>query len=120
MPAPNDPANDHRDLRHDGIAHRVHQLRAAANDSALFRVAPDHEPADVLEKNDRQIRLITIHHEARCFIRAIGINNAAHLDSFLLGPDLHALVGNDSDRPSIDPRIGSNERFAVIGLVFIH
>jgi len=54
-------------------------------------VAPDHKPTDVLEKNDRQIRLITIHHKARCFVRAIGINNAAHLNSLLFGPDLDAL-----------------------------
>ena len=44
-------AADHdRDLGHDGIADRVDQLRAAANDAALFRVAADHEAGDVLEK----------------------------------------------------------------------
>src|SRR3954471_1047580 len=46
-------ANDNSDLRHDRIAHRVHELRAATDDPALFGIATDHEPADVLEKNDR-------------------------------------------------------------------
>ncbi len=112
-------SHDHRDLRHNGIAHHVHQLGAAANDSAFFCVATDHEPADVLEKNDRQIRLVAVHDEARCFVRAVGINDTAHLDSFLFGPDLHALVGNNSHGPAIDTGIRGHERFAVIGLVFV-
>ena len=64
-----------------------------------FRVATDHESGDVLEKNDRQIRLIAVHDEPRCFVGAIGINDAAHLNSFLFRPDLHALVGDNSHRP---------------------
>jgi len=76
-------------------------------------------PLTSWKKKDRQIRLVAVHDEARCFVRAVGINDTAHLDSFLFGPDLHALVGNNSHGPAIDTGIRGHERFAVIGLVFI-
>ena len=81
-----------------GIADRVNQLRAAANDPALFRVASDHEAGDVLEKNDRQSGLVAIHDEARRFVRAVGIDDAAHLNAFLFRAHLVTLVGDDPDR----------------------
>ena len=112
-------ADHDRDFRHDRIADRIDQLRAAPNDAALFRVAPDHEAGYVLEKNDRQSGLIAIHDEPRGFVGAVGINDAAHLDARFFRAHLMALIGDDPDRMAADPRIGGDERLAVVGLVFI-
>src|SRR5438045_7592720 len=84
------PYND-RDLRHCGIADRVHQLCTTANDPALFRVAHDHKPGDILEKYDGHTALITIDDKTRSSVGTLGINNAAHLNLLLLRPHLHTL-----------------------------
>ena len=47
------------------------------------------------------------------------INHAAHLDAFLFRAHLLALAGDDADRASADARVGGDERFAVVGFVFI-
>src|SRR6266542_2142321 len=94
-----------RDLGHDGIADRVHQLRTAANDPALFRIAAYHESGNILEKDDGQVCLIAVHDKTRCLICAIGINDATHLNSLLFGPDLQTLVSNNSDRAPVNARV---------------
>ena len=63
--------------------------------------------------------MIAIHDEARGFVGAVGVNDAAHLDAGFLGADLMALIGDDADRMAADAGVGGDERFAVIGLVFI-
>ena len=112
-------ADDDGDFRHGGVADRVDQLRAAADDPALFRIAADHEAGHILEENDRQPGLIAVHDEARGLVGAVGINDAAHLDAGLLRAHLVALVGDDADRMAADARVGRDERFAVVGFVFV-
>src|SRR2546430_5430434 len=113
-------ATDHdRNFRHDGITDRIHQLRAATDDSTLLRSFSHHESSHILEKKDWQSGLITIHHEARGFVGAIRINDAAHLDPFRLGAHLQALAGNDANRATADSRISCYQSLAVISFVFI-
>ena len=63
--------------------------------------------------------MVAIHHEPRGFVGAVGINYAAHLNSFLLSPDLDALIGHDPDRPAGDARVSGHQRFTVIGFGFV-
>src|SRR4029077_7419636 len=90
-------ATDHnRNFRHNGITNRIHQLRATADDSTLLRSFSYHKSSHILEEKDRQSSLITIHHETRGFVRAVRINDAAHLDSFRLSAHLQALAGDNT------------------------
>src|SRR4029077_9880153 len=114
------PADNDGDLGHNGIADRVYQLRTAAYDSALFCVATYHESGNILEKDDGQACLITVHDKARCLICAIGINDATHLNSLLFGPDLQTLVSNDSHWASVNARVGGYDCLTIVGLIFVH
>src|SRR5207249_6578527 len=88
--------------------------------SALFRIAPYHETSDILEKDNRQACLIAVHYKTRRLISAVRINDAAHLNSLFLGPDLQTLVGNDPYGSPIDARVRSYDSLAIVGLVFVH
>src|SRR3989344_3678692 len=56
-------SDDDGDLWDDAVADRVDQLRAAADDPGMFRLPPDHESLHVLKENDRNARLVAVHHE---------------------------------------------------------
>jgi hypothetical protein len=63
--------------------------------------------------------LIAIHHEPRCFIGAIGVNDAAHLDAFFFSPHLQALICNNADCAPANAGIRGHDCFAVIGFIFV-
>src|SRR5438046_10666693 len=107
-------ATDHdRDFRHNGITDRIHQLRAAADNSTLLRSFSHHESSHVLEKKNWQSGMITIHHEARGFVGAVRINDADHLDHFRLRAHLQTLAGDNTDRASADSRLSYDQGIAI-------
>ena len=112
-------ADDHGELRHGGVAHRVHQFRAAADDAALLGVLPNHEALHILKKDQRQPRLVAVEDKPRRLVRAVGIDHARHLQARRLRLHAHALVRHDAHRAAADPRIHAHEGFAVVGLVFL-
>lgn len=111
--------NDERKLRHHGIRDRTHHLRAILDDAAMLRPGSHHEARDILQKDERNPLLVTVHHEARRFIRRIRINHAAHLHLAFCRLHHRPLVCNDADGPSIYSRIAGDDRFAIIGFVVV-
>ena len=116
-------ADDHGDLRHDRVRHRIHHLRASLDDAAPLRIAADHESIDIMEKNQRDQVLVAIHDEAGGFFRGFGIDDAAELNAlvaFVIGLlRVQFLIGDDSNGKTSDPAVAADKCLAVLGLVFI-
>ena len=54
VPRPRRMVYREHDFRHDCSCHRLDKPSTRSNDSRVFRLRPDHEPADVLHKQDRE------------------------------------------------------------------
>ena len=63
--------------------------------------------------------MIAIHDKTRGLVGAVGINDAAHLNTFLLGADLQSLIRDNADGMSPEPRVDSHNCLAVVCFVFI-
>src|SRR5206468_47912 len=95
-------ADHHCNFWHNRITDRVNQFRAVTNNPTLLSVLTDHEPGDVLKENDRQSGLVAVHDEPRGLVGAVGVNHAAHLDSFFFGAHLQTLIRDDANCATAD------------------
>ena len=92
-------ADDDGELRHRGVRHRRHELRAVARDAAGLVLLADHEAGDVLQEDERHAPLAAELDEVRALLRRLG--------------EEHAVVGEDPDRDALDAREPADERLAV-------
>ena len=99
MPAPNEPPDDDRELRHLRARDRHHELGAVAGDAAGLVLLADHEAGDVLQEDERDAPLARELDEVRALLRALGEEDA--------------VVREDPDREALDVRPAADERLAV-------
>src|SRR5262249_40775669 len=113
------PADDDSQFRHDRITDDVHKLGPGANDPSLLGLFADHESLDILKKDDRYARLIAVHHEAGSFVGCVWIDHAADLEFAGGGTTAMFLIGDNADGVATDFSVGSDQREAVFGFVFL-
>ena len=87
-------AGDDGDQRHRGLGVGVDQLRAAADDAVPLLVGAGQEAGHVHEGQHRDVERVAGAHEARGLLRRVDVEGAR---------ELHRLVGDDADRPALDP-----------------
>ncbi len=116
-------ANNHHNLRHDGVRNRIHHFCARLDDAAPFGVAPNHEAVYVVEKDERDQALVAVHDEASGLLGGLGVNNAAELDAlvaFMVSlVRVKFLIGNNADGEASDASIPADQRFPILGLVLV-
>ncbi len=92
-------ADQDGELRDFGTRHRSHELGAVLGDPGLLVLAPNHEPADVLEEDQRNATL------------AGELDEMGALERRLAEQD--AVVGQDPDRIASDVREAAHQRLAI-------
>ena len=98
-------ADDHGELGHLRTGHGGDHLRAIACNAFVLVFATDHEAADVLQKEQRNLALAAQFDEVR------------GLECRLRKED--AVIGDDADRHAVDARKAGDKRRAVAGLPFV-
>ena len=116
-------ADDHGDLWHHRIRHRIHHLGPSFDNPAPLRIASHHEAVDIVEKDQRDQILIAVHDEARCLLCRLGINHAAKfnsLASFVVGLlGVHFLIGDNAYGKPANARVSTDHGLAVFRLILI-
>src|SRR5262249_43510297 len=92
-------ADNHREFRHGGVAHRHHHLGAVLGDAAAFVLAPHHKAGDVLQKDQRHAALATQLDKMRGLLGAFAKQ--------------HAVVGDNADGVTPDARKARHQRVAI-------
>src|SRR5678816_4701227 len=82
-------------LRHRGLRKRVEQLRAVADDAAVFLRRSRQESGDVLERHERDVEGVAEPDEARTLDRGIDIERARQV---------RRLIRHDTNRAAAKPR----------------
>ena len=89
-------ADDDGELRDDRVGDGVHHLRAVLGDAAALVLLADHEAGDVLQEDQRDAAQVAQLDEVRRLQRRFG--------------EQHAVVGDDADEKSVQPREAGDER----------
>ena len=100
-------ADDHRDLRHRRLGDRADHLRAVADDPLALDRGADHEPGHVGEKEQRDVERVAGHDEASRLVGGVDEQDAALLAR---------LVGDDPDRPPVEPRVADHQLLRPAGV----
>src|SRR6185437_5242352 len=109
-------ADDDRDLRDYGIGDGIDHFCAVLDDAGMFAAGTYHEPRNVLQEDKGYFFLVAVQNETGRLVRAVVINDAAHLHFPFPRFDDLALIGDDADCPSIDTGIAAEDSFPVVFL----
>jgi hypothetical protein len=113
-------SDDERDLGHGAIADGTDELGAPADDARALGVAADVETVDILDEQDRQPSLVTVEHEPRGLIGAVGVDDSSKLKRPTpLGTKPQSLCRHDPQRESFQRAEAAHKRAAVFGPVFV-
>ena len=83
----------------------MHHLRAVFRDAAVLVLPADHEARDVLQEDQRNPPQVAQLHEVRGLQRRFA--------------EQHAVVRDDADEETVEPREASDQRRAIARLEFI-
>src|SRR5208282_3081357 len=90
---------------------------------APLGIASHHKAVYVVEKNERDKILVAVHDEAGGLFGGLGVDDAAELDAFvafMVGLlRVEFLIGDDAYGEASDASVAADQRFAVLGLVFV-
>src|SRR5579864_2632180 len=112
-------AGDKGEFRYDGICYGIDHLGSVFDNSAMLTPGSYHKTRNILEKDERYEFLIAIHDKPRCLVCRIGVYHSSDLHLAGSVPDDFSLIGNNTDSPSIDPGIRSDDRLSIIGFILI-
>ena len=85
----------------------------------MLGILADHEPVDILQKDQRHMRLIAIHHKPGGLVGAVGVDHAAVLKRAGRRFGVLPLIGDDADRHTGQSADPADQRLAILGLVLV-